>query len=151
MILLDTNVISEALKPAPATEVVGWLNVHFSDAAISSVTMFELAAGVALLDAGRRRDAFENAIRRIVRRFGARVYAFDAAAADSAVHLLARARAQGLALHQIPNKLADLQIAGIASANGLDLATRNVNDFAGLGLTLVNPWAFVRPNTQQPR
>lgn len=140
MILLDTNVISEALKPAPSPQVVSWLNVNFAQSAISSVTNFELWAGVGLLDPGRRKDALENAIARTIRRFGARVYAFDAAAAYSAAHLLAQARAQGLALHQIPNKLADLQIAGIASAYHLDLATRNVGDFAALGLTVINPW-----------
>jgi predicted nucleic acid-binding protein len=140
MILLDTNVISEALKPAPSPQVVSWLNANFTEATISSVTIFELGAGIALLDAGRRKDALENAVARTIRRFGVRVYAFDAAAAQSAARLLAQARAQGLALHQIPNKLADLQIAGIAAAYGLDLATRNTGDFAGLGLSLIDPW-----------
>jgi predicted nucleic acid-binding protein len=140
MILLDTNVISEALKPAPSPQVVSWLNANFAHAAISSVTSFELWAGVALLEPGRRKDALENAIARTIRRFGARVYAFDAAAAYSSARLLAQARTQGLALHQIPNKLADLQIAGIAAAYHLDLAIRNVSDFAALGLTVINPW-----------
>jgi predicted nucleic acid-binding protein len=140
MILLDTNVISEALKPAPASRVVNWLNISFSDAAISSVTIFELRAGLALIDPGRRKDLLQNAVTRTIRRFGVRVYAFDAAAAHSAAQLLSQARAQGLPLHQIPNKLADLQIAGIAAAYGLDLATRNARDFGGLGLTLIDPW-----------
>lgn len=140
MILLNTNVISEALRPAPEPRVIAWLNAHFPEAAISSVSIFELSAGVMLLEAGRRRDALESAVARTVRRFGARTYAFDAAAAHAAASLLARARTQGAALHQVPVKLADLQIAGIASAYGLALATRNVGDFAGLGLTLLNPW-----------
>jgi predicted nucleic acid-binding protein len=76
----------------------------------------------------------------MIRRFGARIYAFDTVAAQSAARLLAQARAQGLALHQIRAKLADLQIAGIASAYGLDLATRNAGDFASLGLSLIDPW-----------
>jgi predicted nucleic acid-binding protein len=140
MILLDTNVISEALKPAPSPEVINWLNANFAETAISSVTIFELGAGLALLDAGRRKDALETAISRIIRRFGSRVYAFDTAAAQAASKHLALARARGLALHQIPQKLADLQIAGIASAYGLDLATRNISDFNGLELFLINPW-----------
>jgi predicted nucleic acid-binding protein len=140
MILLDTNVISEALKPAPSQQVVKWLNTHFAEAAISSVTIFELSAGLALLDGGRRREALENAVARMIRRFGARIYAFDTVAAQSAARLFAQARAQGLALHQIRAKLADLQIAGIASAYGLDLATRNAGDFASLGLRLIDPW-----------
>jgi len=141
MILLDTNVISEALKPAPSLQVVGWLDANFAGSALSSITILELGAGLAMLDDGKRKDALENAITRTIRRFGSRTYAFDAAAAQAAARLLAQARAGGLALHQIPNKLADLQIAGIASAYGLDLATRNVGDFAGLGLKLINPWS----------
>lgn len=142
MILLDTNVISEALKPAPSPNVVSWLNANHPNAAISSITIFELEAGAGLLDAGRRKDALENAIARTVRRFGSRVYAFDTAAAQAAARLLVQARAQGLGVHQIPNKLADLQIAGVALAYGLELATRNVGDFAGLGIALVDPWSF---------
>jgi predicted nucleic acid-binding protein len=140
MILLDTNVISEALKPAPSPNVVSWLNANHANAAISSITIFELEAGAAMLEAGRRKDTLENAIARTVRRFGGRVYAFDAAAAQAAARLLVQARARGLGLHQIPNKLADLQIAGVALAYGLELATRNVGDFAGLGISLIDPW-----------
>lgn len=140
MILLDTNVISEALKPAPSPSVVGWLNANHANAAISSITIFELEAGAGMLQAGRRKDALENAIARTVRRFGSRVYAFDAAAAQAAARLLVQARAQGLGLHQIPSKLADLQIAGVALAYGLELAARNNGDFAGLGITVVDPW-----------
>ncbi len=140
MFLLDTNVLSEALRQLPEPKVIAWLDRNFSDSAIASVTIFELNAGVAMLDAGRRRDGLEAAIVRMVRRFGARVYAFDAPAAQAAAQLLARARAQGLGLHQIPAKLADLQIAGVAAAYGLVLATRNVGDFQGLGLELANPW-----------
>jgi predicted nucleic acid-binding protein len=140
MILLDTNVISEVLKLTPAPQVIDWLDANFANTAVSSITIFELGAGLALLSDGRRKDSLQNAIARTIRRFGTRVYAFDAPAAQSAALLLAQARAQGHALHQIPGKLADLQIAGIAVAYGLDLATRNVGDFGGLGLTLVNPW-----------
>jgi toxin FitB len=140
VILVDTNVLSEALRPAPTRSVVAWLDRHFPNCAISSVTSFELMAGVALLDPGRRRDSLDNAIARLVRRFAGRIYAFDGPAAEAAARLLVTARAAGLGLHQIPAKLADLQIAGIASAYGLDLATRNTGDFDGLGLTLIDPW-----------
>ena len=141
MILLDTNVISEALKPSPAPRVIEWLDRRFSECALCSVTVFELKAGVVLLDPGRRRDELENAVARLVRRFAGRVYAFDDASAGAAAAILARARATGLGLHQIPAKLADLQIAGVAAAYGLDLATRNTGDFQGVGLTLIDPWS----------
>lgn len=140
MILLDTNVVSEALRPAPSERVIRWLNANQASSALSSLTIFELLAGIALIQAGPRKEALEKAISRAVRRFGPRVYAFDAAAAQTAARLLVLARSQGLGLHQIPNKLVDLQIAGIAAAYGLQLATRNVGDFAGLGIELINPW-----------
>lgn len=124
----------------PAARVIDWLDGNFAKCAISSITVFELAVGVQLLDPGRRRETLNVAIARMTRRFEARIYAFDAAAAGMAAELLARSRAQGLGLHQIPAKLADLQIAGIASAYGLSLATRNTGDFRGLGLTIVDPW-----------
>jgi predicted nucleic acid-binding protein len=138
--LLDTNVVSNALSPSPSPGVAQWLSRRFAECAISSVTIFELRISVALLSTGRRRETFENAIARMVRRFGPRVYAFDATAAEAAVRLAERARARGLGLHKVPEKLADLQIAGIADAYGLELATRNVSDFRGLGLSVVNPW-----------
>jgi toxin FitB len=147
LFLLDTNVLSEALKPSPAPQVINWLDQNFAASAICSVTIFELGAGVALLDSGRRRDALVGAIARMIRRFGARVYAFDTPAAQVAAHLLVQAKARGLGLHQIPAKLADLQIGGIASAYGLSLATRNVGDFQGLGLTLENPWEASPPSS----
>ena len=140
MILLDTNVLSEVLKPAPSREVIEWLDANFPNSAISSLTIFELGAGLASLSEGRRKDTLRTSIARMIRRFGTRIYAFDAAAAHSAALLLAHARGQGHALHQLPNKLADLQIAGIALAYGLPLATRNIRDFDKLGLTLVDPW-----------
>jgi predicted nucleic acid-binding protein len=95
---------------------------------------------VALLAAGRRRDTLELAITRMVRRFGSRIYSFDTPAAHAAHRILAKARSQGSGLHQIPAKFADLQIAGIALAYDLTLATRNIGDFQGLGLALENPW-----------
>lgn len=140
MILLDTNVLSEALRPTPSAVAVRWLDMHFADCAISSVTIFELAAGLAQLPGGKRRETLESAVARSVRRFGTRVYAFDTPAAHAAARLLERARLRGFGLHQTPAKLADLQIGGIAAAYGLSLATRNVADFQGTGLELINPW-----------
>jgi predicted nucleic acid-binding protein len=144
LILLDTNVLSETLRPSPSGVVVDWLDGHFVECAISSVTIFELAAGVAQLPTGKRRETLETVVARMVRRFGARVYAFDAPAARAAAKLLESARTQGLGLHQVPGKLADLLIGGIAPAYGLSLATRNIADFQGLGLELINPWDAAR-------
>lgn len=143
MILLDTNVVSEALKPAPAPQVIAWLDARFAECAITSLTVFELRSGLALLSSGKRKDTLENAVSRAIQRFAARTYAFDAAAAHAAANLFANARTQGLAIQQMPAKLADLQIAGIATAYGLALATRNTSDFQGLGLEIIDPWSDV--------
>ena len=96
MILLDTNIVSEASKPLPANQVVDWLNVHFSECAISSLVVFELNAGVAMLEPGRSRDALETAVARAIRRFGPRIYSFDTAAAEAAARSLRVARTEGL-------------------------------------------------------
>jgi predicted nucleic acid-binding protein len=141
VILLDTNVLSEALKLTPEPRVVAWLDRRFPECAISTITIFELRAGLELLSRGQRREALEQAVSRLVRRFAGRVYPFDVASAEAAAMLLGKARAAGIGLHQIPAKLADLQIAGVAAAYGLDLATRNVGDFEGVGLGVIDPWA----------
>jgi predicted nucleic acid-binding protein len=133
-------VVSEVLRAAPAQQVENWLNRRFAECAVSSVTVMELLAGATALPQGKRRQLLENAIARLVRRFGPRVYAFDLSSARAAAHLVSIARAIGRGSHQFKRKFADLQIAGIASAYGLELATRNVGDFAGLGLTLIDPW-----------
>lgn len=141
MILLDTNVVSELLRRTPDATVVRWLNRRFSECAVSSVSVFEINVGIASLPQGKRRDTLETSVSRIFRRFGSRVYAFDTAAAHAAVSLSEIARERGLGLHQLREKFADLQIAGIAAAYGLELATRNLADFEGVGLTLIDPWA----------
>jgi len=88
-----------------------------------------------------RGETIANAIGRMLRRFGGRVYAFDLACAYEAARLVAVARTAGLGIHQLSSKFADLQLAGTASAYGLQLATRNIRDFEGLGLDLIDPWS----------
>lgn len=140
MILLDTNVVSEGLRVNPDANVVRWLNTRAAECAVSSITLFELAVGLARLPEGKRRDVLEAAITRAIRRFGRRIYSFDAIAARAAAALFERARAAGVGPRDLPAKIADLQIAGIASAYGLELATRNVADFKHTGIGLINPW-----------
>lgn len=139
MILLDTNVVSELVRTAPSVAVVDWINANSSQSAISTITVFELNIGIARLPDSKRRDALRHAIARIIRRFGPNILSFDVASAHAAVELAQRARSTGKALYQ-RDKLPDLQLAGIAAAYGLPLATRNVADFEGLGIDLINPW-----------
>lgn len=141
MILIDTNVVSETLRLAPAAAVVAWLDANYEDCAVSAISVLELTVGVQMLPAGRRRDRLAGAIALALERFRPRILAFDEAAARAASLLSALARDDGLPLHQMPGKLADLQIAGIAAANECALATRNVGDFRGLGIELIDPWS----------
>lgn len=140
MILLDTNVLSEILRPSPNPSVEQWLNAHFQQSAISAVSLLELLGGAAIMPPGKRRQALETAINRIVHRFAGRTYAFDEACARAAATLMARARTLGRGAHRLPEKLADLQLAGTAAAYNLALATRDASDFASFGLDLKNPW-----------
>ncbi len=141
MILLDTNVVSETLRPAPDVQVVRWLNQHTSDSAISAITILELRIGIAKLPAGKRRDTLEAFLERILRRFAPRTLAFDDHAAEASARLFAQARKARRSLQHLPDMFPDLQIAGICLAHGLTLATRNVRDFTGAGIKLVDPWS----------
>jgi predicted nucleic acid-binding protein len=141
VVLLDTNVVSEPLRPHPAPSVLAWLDAHFETCAISTVTLLELEIGVQSLPAGRRRERLQGAVSLAIERFGRRILAFDEPAARAAASLFALARSGGSSLHQASTKLADLQIAGIAAANECTLATRNVGDFRGLGIELIDPWS----------
>ena len=136
MILLDTNVVSEPMRPSADVTVLRWLNQHFPDCAISSIVVFELMSGVGKLQRGKRRQLLEHAAERIIQRFGSRTFQFDEPSARAAAELLASTRARGRTL-----QFADVQIGGIALAHGLTLATRNMRDFAGVGIKLVDPWS----------
>jgi toxin FitB len=91
-----------------------------------------------MLEPGRRRTPWKQ-LWRAIRRFRLRIYSFDTAAAEGVARRLRVARTEGLGIHQIPRKMADLQTAGIAVAHKLQLATRNIADFEGLGLDLIDP------------
>ncbi len=136
MILLDTNVVSEPMRVGASPVVLRWLNLNFPDCAISSVVIFEILSGIGKLPRGKRRQALERAAERMIQRFGNRIYQFDEPSARASATLMATARSRGRTLH-----IADLQIAGIAAAHGLTLATRNTRDFAGFGINVVDPWS----------
>jgi len=141
LILLDTNVVSEPLRPRPAASVVAWLDAHFESCVISTITILELEIGVQCLPAGHRRERLQGAVSLAVERFGPRILSFDEPSARAAAGLFALARSGGSPLRQAAIKLADLQIAGIAVANECSFATRNVGDFHGLGIDLIDPWS----------
>ena len=137
-VLLDTNVVSELLRPSPNSAVEGWVaGREAADMLFSAVGEAELRYGVALLPAGRRRDALASAVEAILREdFEDRVLPFDSRAAREYAEIAASRRTAGR-----PVAPADCQIAAIARSRDLTLATRSVRDFADMELELVDPWA----------
>ncbi|HNP56945.1 MAG TPA: type II toxin-antitoxin system VapC family toxin [Gordonia sp. (in: high G+C Gram-positive bacteria)] len=137
MIILDTNVISEALRREPDAAVVAWLASLVGDVAITSVTLAELLAGVGRLPDGRRKTTLLAVIEEAVEpyRDGRSILAFDDAAARQYAQVLVVRDAAGL-----PISTADAQIAAICRVHHAALATRNLKDFECTGLELVDPW-----------
>jgi len=137
VIILDTNVISALMQRDPDRSVVAWLDGQPPESVwTTSVTLFEIMYGLALLAKSKRRVALEEAFAASLSEdLGARVLAFDEDAARHAAVLSARARRAGR-----PVEIRDVQIAGIAGARRAQLATRNTKHFEAFGVRLVDPW-----------
>jgi predicted nucleic acid-binding protein len=137
VIILDTNVLSALMRTAPDPPVVAWLDRQPAESVwITSITLFEVRLGLALLPQGRRRRALEAAFTRLLEDdLEHRVLDFDAAAATPAASLAADRQRAGR-----PADMRDTQIAGIALARHAMLATRNVRHFADLKVPVVDPW-----------
>lgn len=137
MIILDTNVVSETLKPAPEPAVLDWLNAQEPETLyLTTVNLAELLAGIEAMPAGRRRTALKQALmERMMPLFDGRILPFDQQAAQAFARINANAQAIGN-----PISFADGAIAAIASAHGFMLATRNVRDFKGTPIEILNPW-----------
>ncbi len=137
MILIDTNVLSEPMRTRGDPRIVAWLDRQRGETLfISTITVSEILFGVAALPAGKRRgrlaEAFEREIERL---FEGRILSFDLAAARAYATLMSTARANGHSL-----AMADGQIAAVAAANRLAVATRDEAPFRAVGLMTVNPW-----------
>jgi predicted nucleic acid-binding protein len=137
MIVLDTNVLSELMRASPAASVVTWVSAQAaSDLYITSVTQAEVLHGIKLLPSGKKRAAIEAAAEAMFAgEFEARILSFDSAAARIYAQIAAARRRAGRAISQF-----DAQIAAIASSARATIATRNVADFEGCGVRVVNPW-----------
>jgi len=140
MILLDTNVVSEAMRQTPAIQVKKWLDEQpLETLRLSAVTVAELRAGVSQMPAGRKRAALDNLIeKQIIPSFAGRVLAFDMACTRAYAELMANVRKAGRGI-----QMADAFIAAVALANGFIVATRDTNPFQAAGVAVINPWLFV--------
>ena len=138
--LLDTNVISELMRPEPSPAVLAWIDgTGVEGLALSAVSQWEIRYGLALLPEGKRRDdltlRFDGLVGDL---FGAGVYDFTSAAAELCASIMARKRSMG---ESLDDHLPDAMIAGIAADAGLTLATRNRAEFRNCGIPLVDPWS----------
>lgn len=136
MILLDTNVVSEAMKPVPNQSVREWLDAQAAETLfLSSVTVAELLFGIGALPQCRRRDNLGAALNGVLGYFDSRILPFDTEAAHHYADLAVRARASGKGF-----PTPDGYIAAIAAARRFAVASRDASAFAAAGLTVIDPW-----------
>jgi predicted nucleic acid-binding protein len=137
MIVLDTNVVSEAMKAEADPAVRAWLDEQVAETLyLSSVTLAELLFGIGSMPSGRRKDALAQTLDGLLELFGDRVLPFDADAAKHYADLAVTARGAGKGF-----PTPDGYIAAIANAQGFTVATRDVAPFHAAGLRVINPWA----------
>lgn len=138
MIILDTNVLSELMKPRPSPRVAAWCAKHSAaELFTTAITEAEIFYGIQLLAEGKRHEALWQAAEAMFAEdFAGRVFAFESNAARAFAEISAERRALGR-----PISHADAQIAAIAHVRGARLATRNVADFADCDLDLFDPWS----------
>jgi predicted nucleic acid-binding protein len=137
MIVLDTNVVSEALHPDPSSRVAQWVSARDKkELFITAVTAAELLYGVEILPAGKRRMRLQNAIEEIISLdFNGRVLPFDEKSARIYAKISGARQKMGRRISQ-----SDAMIASISLSNNAALATRNTKDLDDCGLPLINPW-----------
>lgn len=137
MLVIDTNVASELMRPAPTPSVAAWIAERDASAMyLTAVSEAELRFGIAILPEGRRRTALEAAMHRWLEiGFAERILPFDSAAARAYAAIAADRRGVGRPIGD-----ADCQIAAISRSRGASLVTRNVRDFEGTGVDVLDPW-----------
>ena len=138
MFALDTNVASELMRPEPMPAVAAWIAERDAqEMYLTAVSEAELRYGVAILPVGRRRSALEAAMTRwFDQGFIGRILPFDSAAARAYAEIAAGRRDAGRPIGE-----ADCQIAAICRSRGAVLVTRDIRDFIGTGVNVVDPWA----------
>lgn len=138
MIVVDTNVLSELMRPNPETSVRQWaFGQPAADLVTTAISMAEILYGLARLPDGQRRADRELAATDVFTAFADRILPFDAAAARHYAAIVERRDRLGCPIDGF-----DAQIAAIAASQGAALATRNVKDFEHTGVDLVDPWSL---------
>ena len=136
MILLDTNVVSEAVKPESHPSVRAWLDAQSAETLfLPSITVAELLFGIGALPDGRRKDMLAARIDSLLDEFAGRILPFDTSAARRYADLAVKARAAGKGF-----PAPDGYIAAIAAAHGFAVASRDTSAFNAAGLTVIDPW-----------
>ena len=136
--ILDTNVASELVNDRPQSHVLDWWNRQaMEEVFVTAITEMELRYGVAIMPEGRRRSRLSHQVDNLLAiEFDGRILSFDSAAARAYAVIASRRRTTGHVVGQ-----SDTQIAAIALANDMTVATRNVRHFADCGVELINPWS----------
>jgi hypothetical protein len=137
LIFLDTNVVSETLRKTPDPAVIAWLVRHDAELALPTVTIAEIAFGIAKIRPDQRAVRLEQGLADWRHRFADRIYGLTEVAALAYGEIMAAASRQGVAM-----SAPDGMIAAICQVNGRRLATRNLTDFRAAGLELISPWEF---------
>lgn len=136
MIVIDTNVLSELMRPRPAPEVLAWMGtVGSGQAATTSITIAEIGQGLRRLPQGKRRALLEDAFASLLDELDREILAFDRAAAEHYARISQQRETAGKPIDPL-----DCMIAAICASRGASLVTRNERDFDGTGLAIVNPW-----------
>ncbi|MBA3489575.1 MAG: type II toxin-antitoxin system VapC family toxin [Longispora sp.] len=136
MIIVDTNVLSELMRPSPSSTVIAWVGAQTSDELYAtSITLAEIHYGIQRLPNGRRKDLLNSTASEVFNAFTERILPFDAAAAIHYATIVNDRDQAGLPIDGF-----DAQIAAICRAHEATLATRNVKDFTQTGINIIDPW-----------
>ena len=137
MMLLDTNIISELMKPTPNHQVIHWINQqNTKQLFVSSITLAEISLGIAILPNGARKESLVTNFQRFINvGFDNRILSFDASCSEFFAQIMLKRKQMGR-----PTSFQDGLIAAIAVRHRLSIVTRNVKDFDGVNLSIINPF-----------
>ena len=145
MIVIDTNVLSELMRPLPDPEVLAWMStIGPGQAATTSITIAEIGVGLRRLPKGKRHARLEAAFESLLGELDREILAFDRAAAEHYARISRQREAAGKRIDPV-----DCMIAAICASRGAALATRNERDFGGTDVHVLNPWKIADARAQR--